>query len=115
MRLRRALHAHGFRYRVQYPVPGARRRTIDIAFTRQRIAIFVDGCFWHGCTEHRGVPASNETWWRNKLANNTKRDADTDARLRGHGWQVIRVWEHEPVEQALARIIGCLETVTAAP
>jgi DNA mismatch endonuclease (patch repair protein) len=59
LELRRLLHTAGLRYRVQYPVPGWKRRTIDIAFTRRKVAVFINGCFWHGCTKHRGVPASN--------------------------------------------------------
>ncbi|MGY2082793.1 very short patch repair endonuclease [Blastococcus sp. SYSU DS0539] len=105
MTLRRALHAAGRRFRVQYPVPDCRRRTIDIAFTRQKLAVFVDGCFWHGCTEHRTVPVSNHDWWQDKLATNAARDADTDSRLRGAGWRVLRVWEHEPAEAAVQRVL----------
>ncbi|MFI2366687.1 very short patch repair endonuclease [Promicromonospora sp. NPDC019610] len=93
--LRRELHARGFRYRVAYPVPGQRRRTIDIAFTRTKVAVFVDGCFWHGCPEHGTKPRSNSVWWREKLAANAARDADTDRVLTEIGWQVVRVWEHD--------------------
>lgn len=64
--LRRALHAAGLRYRVGYPVPGLPRRTIDIAFTRAKVAVFVDGCFWHGCEQHRTVPTANGAWWAEK-------------------------------------------------
>jgi DNA mismatch endonuclease, patch repair protein len=107
--LRKALHAAGYRYRVQVPVPGRRRRTIDVAFTRRKIAVFVDGCFWHGCAEHRGVPATNSEWWRRKLDKNVARDADTDEHLRRSGWVVIRVWEHETAQGALDRIEAALE------
>ncbi len=106
--LRRVLHASGHRYRVQLPVPGRPRRTIDIAFIRRKVAVFVDGCFWHGCVEHRGVPASNTEWWRDKLAKNLARDADTDNHLRDLGWSVIRVWEHETMQEALRRVEGAL-------
>jgi DNA mismatch endonuclease (patch repair protein) len=102
--LRQALHRLGYRYRVQYRVPGRARRTIDIAFARQKVAVFVDGCFWHGCGLHRGVPASNSSWWRSKLSANANRDAETDAHLRAIGWRVLRVWEHEDVAEAVARI-----------
>jgi len=112
--LRRALHASGHRYRVQLPVPDRPRRTIDIAFTRRKLAVFVDGCFWHGCVEHRGVPISNREWWRDKLAKNLTRDADTDNHLRGLGWSVIRVWEHETVQEALCRVEGALDTCPLA-
>jgi DNA mismatch endonuclease (patch repair protein) len=99
--LRRALHAMGLRYRVAYPVPGQRRRTIDVAFTRARIAVFVDGCFWHGCPDHGTRPKSNSEWWKTKLAANHARDRDTDRILAELGWLVVRVWEHEdPVVSA---------------
>ncbi|MDA3642227.1 very short patch repair endonuclease [Mycobacterium xenopi] len=106
--LRRLLHAAGLRYRVHYPVPGMRRRTIDIAFTRQKVAVFIDGCFWHGCGEHRNVPASNHDWWREKLMKNGRRDAETDAHLRSLGWRVIRAWEHEPAADIHWRVVRAL-------
>jgi DNA mismatch endonuclease (patch repair protein) len=99
--LRRQLHAAGLRYRVNFPVPGNRRRTIDIAFTRAKVAVFVDGCFWHGCPEHGTQPRANADWWSQKLAANQARDADTTALLEAAGWAVVRVWEHsEPAEAA---------------
>ena len=94
--LRTVLHARGLRYRVAYAVPGQRRRTIDVAFTRRRLAVFVDGCFWHGCPEHGTSPRQNSSWWQTKLAANRARDRDTDAVLQSQGWRVLRVWEHEP-------------------
>lgn len=93
--LRSAMHARGLRFRVQVAVPTAPRRTIDIALTRAKVAIFVDGCFWHGCPQHLHLPAHNREWWRWKLHSVQTRDADTDARLRDSGWLVVRVWEHE--------------------
>ncbi|WP_082618267.1 very short patch repair endonuclease [Oerskovia sp. Root22] len=108
--LRRELHARGLRYRVTYPVPGQRRRTIDVAFTRVKVAIFVDGCFWHGCPDHATTPRSNSAWWVGKLAANRARDEDTDLALSDMGWTVVRVWEHEPVSDAASRI----ETVVNA-
>lgn len=106
--LRRALHAAGLRFRVVYPVPGQRRRSIDIAFTRRKVAVFVDGCFWHGCPEHGVRPRSNSAWWREKLAANQARDRDTDRVLEEQGWAVVRVWEHEPVVTALAHVVVAL-------
>jgi DNA mismatch endonuclease, patch repair protein len=94
--VRRLLHAAGERYRVVHKVPGAPRRTIDIAFTRVRLAVFIDGCYWHGCPEHGQIPASNRDWWIAKLARNQARDADTTRLLREAGWAVLRCWEHEP-------------------
>jgi DNA mismatch endonuclease (patch repair protein) len=100
MALRRLLHAAGLRYRVAYPVPGQRRRTIDIAFPRQKLAVFVDGCFWHGCREHGTNPSANSDWWQKKIAANQARDRDTDAVLAEAGWHVVRVWEHMPPSEA---------------
>ena len=107
--LRRLLHGRGYRYRVNYPVPGIPRRTIDIAFTRARVAIFVDGCFWHGCPEHGTRPRSNASWWSEKLAANGARDADTVDHLESLGWLVLRVWEHDDPHVAGARIAGLLK------
>lgn len=107
--LRRALHARGLRYRVCYPVPGQRRRTIDIAFTRARVAVFVDGCFWHACPVHGTSPSANNQWWATKLAANSARDRDTTATLEEMGWRVVRVWEHTPVDEAMRRVLGVLE------
>jgi DNA mismatch endonuclease (patch repair protein) len=98
--LRQALHRRGMRFRVQMKVPGNNRRTIDIAFTRVRLAVYVDGCFWHGCPEHHVRPRANSEWWEWKIARNQARDRDTDQALLANGWAVHRVWEHEPPEQA---------------
>jgi DNA mismatch endonuclease, patch repair protein len=103
--LRRALHAAGLRYRVTYPVPGLARRTIDIAFTRAKVAVFVDGCFWHGCPEHGTSPRANSAWWRAKIDANRARDLDTTLHLGEAGWSVVRVWEHEAPAAALERIL----------
>src|SRR6266498_3150944 len=75
--VRRALHRRGLRYRVHVPVPGMPRRTIDVVFTRARVAVFLDGCFWHGCPDHGMIPRSNAEWWRNKLRRTRERDAET--------------------------------------
>lgn len=107
--LRRELHALGLRYRVAYPIPGQRRRTIDVAFTRTKVAVFVDGCFWHGCPEHGTDPRSNSEWWKTKLAANRARDRDTDRLLDGLGWSVVRIWEHEDVRDAataISQVVG---------
>jgi DNA mismatch endonuclease, patch repair protein len=103
MALRSLLHRRGLRFRIHYPLPGLRRRA-DIAFPRARIAVFVDGCFWHGCPEHGTWPKENADWWREKIEGNRRRDRDTDSKLFENGWQAIRVWEHERPESA-ARII----------
>jgi DNA mismatch endonuclease (patch repair protein) len=102
--LRSELHRLGLRFRLSYPVPGAPRRTIDVAFTRVKVAVFVDGCFWHACPDHATWPKNNETWWRAKLEANRIRDRDTDARLAAAGWLVLRFWEHEDAQRAAGQV-----------
>ncbi|MFP3714509.1 very short patch repair endonuclease [Puerhibacterium sp. TATVAM-FAB25] len=109
--IRRQLHARGLRYRVAYPVPGQRRRTIDIAFTRKRIAVFVDGCFWHGCPEHGTRPRANSDWWTRKLTANQVRDRDTDRVLSAMGWKVLRLWEHESPAAAAEKVVAAVAAV----
>ncbi|MGQ4414663.1 very short patch repair endonuclease [Streptomyces sp. SAS_269] len=100
--VRRLLHASGLRYRVNVPVPGMPRRTIDIVFGKYKIAIFMDGCFWHGCPEHATHPKANSEWWRQKLDRNMGRDIETTEHLTAAGWTVLRFWEHEePLTVAL--------------
>jgi len=92
--VRRLLFARGLRYRVDYrPVLGF-RRTADIAFTRARFAIFLDGCFWHGCATHYVAPRQNPDYWRSKVEGNIRRDHETTDRLQREGWVVLRYWEH---------------------
>jgi DNA mismatch endonuclease (patch repair protein) len=95
MAVRRALHARGLRYRVDHPLPFDRRRRADIAFTRAKVAVFVDGCFWHGCPDHGSTPRTNSAFWSAKIGRNRSRDADTTERLESLGWSVLRFWEHE--------------------
>lgn len=95
--VRRELHRRGLRYRVdQAIVPGTRRRRVDIVFSRPRVAVFVDGCFWHGCDDH-GVRRHevNSWYWPGKIIGNKERDRDTNRRLQAAGWVVIRAWEHD--------------------
>lgn len=102
--VRRLVHAAGLRYRVdRAPLPGLRRRA-DLVFGPARLAVFIDGCFWHGCPEHGNRPRTNQQWWAAKLDRNRQRDQDTDERLQAAGWQVLRLWEHEDPRQAAARI-----------
>lgn len=104
MAVRRAVWRRGLRYRVDVrPLPGSRRRA-DLVFTRVKVAVFVDGCFWHGCPLHATAPKANAKWWEEKLAANVERDRDTDERLGEAGWQVVRIWEHEDPEEAAARV-----------
>lgn len=93
--VRRRLHALGLRYRVSVrPIKNV-RRTADIVFPRARVAVFIDGCFWHGCAEHYQAPARNADFWLAKRVRNQERDAETDRILEAQGWQPLRFWEHE--------------------
>jgi DNA mismatch endonuclease (patch repair protein) len=92
MILRSALWSEGLRYRVQTRVVGTRP---DLVFLRKKLAVFVDGCFWHGCPEHYGEPKSNSAFWRNKLVRNIERDTRDRLRLETAGWQVMRFWQCE--------------------
>ena len=106
--VRRALHAAGLRYRVDYPLEFDRRRRADVVFTRQKVAVFIDGCFWHGCPDHATTPKQNTDYWGPKLARNTARDIDTTRRLTEDGWTVLRFWEHEDPVDVAATIIGAV-------
>lgn len=87
----------------QAPIKGVRRRA-DLVFPRRKVAVFVDGCFWHSCPQHATFPKNNAQWWTDKLAANVVRDRDTDARLAEQGWTVIRIWEHEDPLVAAERV-----------
>lgn len=108
--LRRSVHALGLRYRVDaQPLPGLRRRA-DLLFTRARVAVYLDGCFWHGCSLHYREPGGlNAAYWASKVAGNQARDRDTDARLVEAGWLVVRVWEHEDPVEAAQRVARGVE------
>src|SRR6185437_770621 len=107
--LRKQLHALGLRYRTnQALLPGMRRRA-DIVFSSARVAVFVDGCFWHCCPKHRSFPKANRAWWAKKLKANRERDRNTDRALRDAGWLVERIWEHEDPIKAAHRVLKCLE------
>ena len=114
VRLRRELHRRGMRFRVQVKVPGNNRRTMDIAFTRARLAVYVDGCFWHGCPEHYAPPRANSDWWKWKVERNQKRDVDTDQQLRAAGWEPLRLWEHVAPTEAADVVVAEYERRLAA-
>lgn len=98
--LRRAAWRRGLRYRVDVaPLKGTRRRA-DMVFSRAKVAVYVDGCFWHRCPIHATAPKANSDWWADKLDTNVRRDRDTDQRLAAAGWQVLRIWEHEDMNEA---------------
>jgi len=101
--VRSLLHKRGLRYRVnQRPLSGL-RRTADIVFSTAHVAVFIDGCFWHGCPNHYKQPSTNTKYWRDKIDGNRRRDRETDALLTAEGWQVLRFWEHkDPADVAEA-------------
>lgn len=112
--VRQALHAGGLRFRVDHPLQlDDIRVRPDVVFTRYRVAVFVDGCFWHGCPDHGNVPQRNRAYWVPKLQRNLDRDSRVDGALRQAGWQVVRVWEHEPAENTVCRVRAALDAARA--
>ncbi|POM26678.1 Very short patch repair protein [Actinomadura rubteroloni] len=113
--LRRALHAQGYRYRKDFRLDlaeGVRVRP-DIVFTARKVAIFVDGCFWHVCPEHGRQPTSNEWYWTPKLRRNVERDRAADEALQAAGWRVVRLWEHVPLSDAVETVADVLVRAAA--
>lgn len=105
--VRRLLHRRGLRYRVDVrPDPTTRRRG-DVVFSRARVVVFIDGCYWHGCPDHCRPSGQNLAWWRAKIDSNRRRDADTDAHLMAAGWRVLRFWAHEDPR-------SCADVIVAA-
>src|SRR5438105_2303312 len=102
--IRSALHRRGLRFRVNSRPEAQFRRRADVIFRKAKVAVFIDGCFWHGCARHASMPVVNRAWWCTKINRNRLRDRDTNAFLRRHGWYVIRVWEHADAEAAADRI-----------
>ena len=104
LRLRHYLFAQGLRYRVNTRPIKAVRRTADVVFGNGKVAVFVHGCFWHGCAEHFRSPATNNEFWQSKIKRNQVRDAETESALEAAGWLSLIVWEHDDVETAAALI-----------
>lgn len=105
--LRKACWSLGYRYRLQARLPGRP----DFVFSRQRVAVFVDGCFWHGCPTHYQAPATRAEFWKLKLARNQQRDAMVTQQLTAAGWRVIRIWEHtvsQTIDEAVREVVNCL-------
>ncbi|QKW10774.1 DNA mismatch endonuclease Vsr [Streptomyces sp. NA04227] len=102
--VRSLLHAQGLRYRVAAQPLRNLRRTADIVFRPAEVAVFIDGCYWHGCPEHYVPPRTNEGYWSAKVERNMARDRDTDSKLKAAGWLVLRFWEHEAPEECALRI-----------
>jgi DNA mismatch endonuclease, patch repair protein len=110
LQLRSFLHRLGYRFRKDLSIQAAGRRVRpDIAFTRQRLAIFIDGCFWHCCPEHGHVPRANSGYWPEKLRRNVERDRLATEHLMTAGWTVIRLWEHVPIEEAAREVLAALK------
>ncbi|MDE2837026.1 MAG: very short patch repair endonuclease [Chloroflexota bacterium] len=111
--LRSLLHRSGLRFRKDYAIrrPDGKAVHCDIAFTGKRVAVFVDGCFWHLCPDHGRIPKSNQAYWIPKLQRNVDRDRATDSGLREAGWRVLRLWEHVSPEDASVEVLRLLAEV----
>ncbi|MCR6712901.1 MAG: very short patch repair endonuclease [Demequina sp.] len=113
--VRRRLHEAGLRYRVAQRPDPALRRTADIVFRPVKVAVFIDGCFWHGCPTHYTSPATHSDYWSPKILRTQQRDRETDARLRSAGWLVLRFWEHEDADQVALSIESAVTTRRKLP
>lgn len=113
--VRALLHRAGLRYRVNVPLPFDRRRRADIVFSRVGLYVFIDGCFWHGCSEHFVTPKTRTDFWLNKVGRNRDRDRDTDRQLIEHGLVSLRIWEHLPPDQAAELIVAAYESLQDRP
>lgn len=111
--VRRLLHSSGLRYRVAYPPLGTLRRTADIVFTKQKVAVFIDGCFWHACPKHGQTgTVQNADYWRAKFVRNRERDRETNQLLEVAGWRVLRFWEHEAPSDVASAIRAAVDAAT---
>ncbi|WP_353886096.1 very short patch repair endonuclease [uncultured Gordonia sp.] len=115
VRVRKILHARGARFRTEVKLEPDMRTRADIAWRGIRLAVFIDGCFWHGCPEHATRPAANAEWWAQKLDANIARDRRADALLAERGWTVLRYWEHENPEQVADDILGAIQRLRDRP
>lgn len=107
--VRRELHRRGRRFLVNRRPVATIRRTSDIVFPRRKLAVLVDGCYWHGCPVHQTWPKTNSEFWRTKLEKNIARDAETNSLWEAEGWTVLRFWEHQPVAEIVERIEAHLD------
>jgi DNA mismatch endonuclease (patch repair protein) len=115
LRVRKTLHARGYRYRVNFrPVPGV-RRTGDLVFTRARLVVLIDGCYWHACPIHYQQAKTRTDFWRDKIRGNVARDKETDQIFGEAGWTVLRFWEHEECDLVVSKIIATLESAADQP
>lgn len=112
--IRSRVHRSGFRYRVhERPLKGL-RRTADMVFRSVKVAVFVDGCFWHGCPTHATQPKTNARYWAEKIETNQQRDHQTDQLLQKSGWTVLRFWEHESPETAAETIVKVVQALKSS-
>lgn len=110
------LHARGLRFRKNYPLRiGALLVRPDVVFLRARVAVFVDGCFWHRCPDHGTSPRHNSEYWASKLERNVQRDRQVTTTLRDAGWLVVRLWEHVPRSEAADAVVDALRSAKPAP
>ncbi len=112
--VRRLVHAQGLRYRVNVRPEADLRRTADLLFTRAMVAVFIDGCYWHGCPQHFTMPATNLDYWTAKIGRNHERDLETTSKLEERGWHVLRFWEHQPPSAVAERIVTTVRETRAA-
>ena len=115
--VRSALHRRGYRFRKDFRVElglGRANPRPDIAFTAAKVAVFIDGCFWHGCPEHGHIPNTRAGFWAEKFDRNKRRDRANDEALHDAGWRVVRLWEHEPLTQAVAAVEVAINEHSAA-
>lgn len=113
--LRSALHRRGHRFRPHRFIKGVPRVCPDIVFVSAKVAVFVDGCFWHRCPEHGSEPKSNRDWWRKKLVANVERDRRNDVELQAAGWSVVRVWEHDETDSAADQVEQVIRAKRTTP
>lgn len=109
--VRSRLHALGYRYRVDFRALPPHRLRVDIAFTRSKIAVMIDGCFWHSCPVHATIPKSNAAYWGPKLRRNVERDIENNRLLADAGWIVLRYWEHEPASSVVKQIVTTVAAI----
>lgn len=114
LRLRSILHRAGLRFRVDQRPEQTIRSRADILFRRAKVAVFVDGCFWHSCPQHGTSPKTNHAWWKEKLERNVARDSNTDRALDELGWVVLRFWEHDDPADAADAVLEVLRSETRA-
>lgn len=112
--IRSILHSRGYRYRVDCRPIKALRTRADLVFSGPKVAVFIDGCFWHDCPRHGTLPKANREWWKRMLQRNVHRDRKTDQHLTEVGWTVVRIWEHEDPEEAARRVAEAVDVRTGA-